>query len=87
MVPTSSDLKLFAKDTKFAIEQKQKEYFNFGSCLTFAGKTLEEGKIFKLLNCVFLGKKDIMNLIYSCLCYERPLSNIFFLFRYFTRNS
>ena len=40
MVPTSTDLELFAKDTKFAIEQKQKDYFNFVSYFTFAGKTI-----------------------------------------------
>ena len=38
MVPTSTDLELFAKDAKFAVEQKQKDYFNFGSYFTFAAK-------------------------------------------------
>lgn len=52
MVPTSTDLELFAKDTKFAIEQKQKDYFNFGSYFTFAGETLELGKFLNYLSLV-----------------------------------
>ena len=44
MVPSSKDLEIFSRDTTFAIEQKQRDYFDFGSQFLNIGKTLEEGR-------------------------------------------